>query len=493
VTGQSSDTRKARERARTCTECGTESSPDQSFCDGCGAVLGWGPGVEGSVASEDAPASGSDSGSGSGDAADDWPGTARHGSRDAADDWPGTARPGSLNAAGPDDGPGAGAPAGEPGRSAAAADAAAVWGTSGAPANRSDTDTVPRMGARSAVAPGAEPAPADQPSAGAADGSADRPRPSAAPGPQDPGAAFDPHGVAAAERARALLVPVADPQRRAPATSSIAPVLPGRPVAARPVVRAPGLAPDEDGSEACPWCGTGNRQDRHFCRRCAMTLAGRPQDPAQRPWWRRLLDFRRRPAPWAGDRPRLRWGIGRIGTWVVAAGAAALVVFGALNVGSAVQATRDHFAKRAPIAPDSVAASHSYKGHGPRLAFDEFSNTWWGPGISESGAGEWLEARFLQPTRLLNVVITPGVSSQPTDLSKSADPHRIEVRITTSKGTTSTREVTLDQGSGGQALSFRASDVTSVRFTIRSSYGVAPSKQVAIAEVEFFGRAHSGT
>ena len=196
---------------------------------------------------------------------------------------------------------------------------------------------------------------------------------------------------------------------------------------------------------------------------------------------------RRREVPWAGDRPRLRRDLGRVLTWTAGAGVLALLVAAALNVGAGVQATRDHFAKRVPVEPDSVAASRSFAGHGPRLAFDEFSNTWWGPGISQSGDGTWLEARFQQPVRLLDLVITPGVSARPTDHQKSAAPHRIEALVTTADGKTQTRDLTLDQGSGGQRRAFRVGNVTAVRFILRSAYGTGTDKQVAIAEIEFFG------
>lgn len=224
-----------------------------------------------------------------------------------------------------------------------------------------------------------------------------------------------------------------------------------------------------------------------------MPMSGRPQDDlVRRPWWRRLLDFfRRRETPWAGDRPRLGRNLGRVVTWLVGAGAAALVVVGAMHIGDGVRATQDHFAKRASVVPDSVSASHSYQGHGPKLAFDEYNNTWWGPGISESGAGEWLEAKFIQPVHLLDLVITPGESTQPADLQKSAEPHQLDVTVTTADGRTIVRHITLDQGSGGQTVSFRATKVTSVRFTVVSSYGIDKKKQVAIAEIEFFGPKHA--
>jgi hypothetical protein len=264
-------------------------------------------------------------------------------------------------------------------------------------------------------------------------------------------------------------------------------VLPGRPIPARPQVQG-FKEQHDDGGAPCPWCGTGNRPDRHFCRRCALPMAGRPEDPAQRPpWWRRLLGLGGRRVPWAGERPRLRRGLGRVLNWVVGAAVLALLVTAALNIGTAVQSVRDHFAKRAPISPDSYSASHSYAGHGPGLAFDKLNNTWWGPGQTQSGAGEWIEAGFTQPTNLLDVVITSGESTHPSDLSKSALPHLIEAVITTANGKTQSRFLTLDEASGGQVRAFRVSNVTAIRFILRSAYGASSDKQVAIAEIEFFG------
>ena len=310
------------------------------------------------------------------------------------------------------------------------------------------------------------------------------------PGPADAGltetAPTEQLEQSASDRARALLVPVADPEHRAPEASSVAPVLPARPVASRLLVKGPDPSLEDEGGTPCPWCRTGNRADRHFCRRCAMPMAGNPADAGRRPWWRRLLDYRNRPAPWAGDRPRLRRGFGRLLNWVIGAVIVGLLLTAALNAGTAVHAVGNHFAKRVLIEPGSESASHSYAGHGPQNAFDEVSNTWWGPGISGSGEGEWLQADFPQPVQLLNLVITPGVSAEPDQLSQSALPHVIQAVITTSDGRTSTRNITLDQG-GVQSRSFEASNVTSVRFVLQSAYGASASTQVAIAEIEFFG------
>jgi hypothetical protein len=105
---------------------------------------------------------------------------------------------------------------------------------------------------------------------------------------------------------------------------------------------------------------------------------------------------------------------------------------------------------------------------------------------------EWLQATFQQPVRLLNFIITSGVSADPEQESQSAHPHLIEGHITTSDGRTTTRNLTLDDDRV-QRLSFRADNVTAVRFTLRSAYGASAQKQVTIAEIEFFGPSTDGS
>ncbi|MFJ1971538.1 NADase-type glycan-binding domain-containing protein [Streptomyces sp. NPDC087903] len=318
---------------------------------------------------------------------------------------------------------------------------------------------------------------------------ATEPLPTAAPRPgQSPAAADD-----MADRARRLLVPLADPEPRPAAAPSVAPVLPGRPAAPRPqVVRAPGEELGADRGTPCPWCSTRNRPDRHFCTRCAMPMAGDGPTPGRLPWWRRL-GFGNREIPWAGDRPRLRRTFDRILTWLFGAIVLTLLIVLAFNIPKGIDATRDHFAKRAPVPPDSVSASRSYPGHKPDLVFDLLNNTWWGPGVSESGKGQWIEARFDEPTRLLDLIITPGVSTHADQNSKAALPHRIKAVITRDDGTTMTRKITLDQGAGGQRRSFRVGAVTKVRFVIESTYRASASTQVSIAEIEFFGRSSANS
>ncbi|MFD7085572.1 NADase-type glycan-binding domain-containing protein [Streptomyces sp. NPDC059918] len=417
---------------QNCPECGTRAEPGQSFCDACGAVLGWdrGAGMPG----------GPDAAPGSGPVA----APASSGVRGPA---PESGEPQSPQGAG----------------TAGSADA----------------------GGRPEAAGGAEP-------------SGPVPARPDAPSPQDTAptaavpAARAPHALSdtMSDRARSLLVPVADPQAPDPAPAAVVPVLPGRPEAERPAVRAPGGQPGIEGGPPCRWCATPNRPDRHYCVRCAMPLAetGGAAAPGRRaPWWRRLFGGRHGETPWAGDRPRLRRVFDRAGTWIALAAVVALAVLGVVYLPDGVRATQDHFAKRAPVAPDRIAASRSYAGHQPEIAFDKRSNTWWGPGVSQSGQGEWIEASFSEPARLLDLIITPGVSGRADKIGESALPHRVTATITGKDGKVTTRRLTLDQGAGGQRLPFRVGEVTKVRFTVESSHASSADKQVAIAEIEFFG------
>ncbi|MFF3485053.1 zinc ribbon domain-containing protein [Streptomyces sp. NPDC002701] len=570
MTSQTSGT--GREPARSCVECGTRAEPGQSFCDSCGAVLGWAGSPDRSAAAPvPAAASGNAGGTGTARTGQDAPAAARAatgapaGGRPAGDEphrrdghTGGTggpvgggrpeqdpaSRPHADTDAGAGTGAGTGAasgagsaagagsaqgsggtrqpeaapaqaaaplaypePAGfgstplspspSPSPSAAPSSAASGAGTSGAGTPGAGAPAAGTAGAAAGAAPagpGADVFSALSPRTAAGDDDfppdADTEPRVALGHPGGPHHPATPASASADERARSLLIPVNDPEPRAAVAPAVAPVLPGRPVANRPQVRAPGPESGPENGPPCPWCGTPNRPDRHFCGRCAMPMAGGPRPPERRTWWRRLLDFRTAETPWAGDRPRLRRGFGRLMNWVVGALVLGLIITLVVNIGDGVDATRDHFAKRAPVGPDSVRASRSYPGHSPQLAFDGLSNTWWGPGVSQSGEGEWVEARFDNPTRLLDVVITSGVSAKVEHLQESALPNRIEAQITTADGKKSTRIINLDRSAGGQRRKFRVGAVVAVRFTLRSAYAADAKKQVSIAEIELFTRSN---
>ncbi|KUO09805.1 NADase-type glycan-binding domain-containing protein [Streptomyces sp. DSM 15324] len=525
MTSQPPATGSGRDGAARCAECGTRAAPGQFFCDSCGAVLRWARRTARGGTAEDAREADEQPTEESG------PTAGRPASRSGREPAPAAGdrnppealgvpatvnsdrSPGSVHDDGPDTTPGDSAyadvvasfgeapstgtrapePDGAPPRTPASGErgpdrrepetntlASSTPDTTGPDTNAPDMnsqDDGPHTTR-----------PADD---GARTGRLDDDAPTAQPPATPPAASGVPDDTIA--RARSLLVPVADAERRTAPAPSVPAVLPGRPDTHRPQVRTPGRAPGTDGGVPCPWCGTPNRADRHFCGLCAMPQSRAPQATGPRPWWHRVLDPRNRETPRAGDRPRLRRGFGYLMTWALWAVPLTLLVTAVVNADNAVSAVRDHFAQRGPVGPDSVKASRSYPRHGPELAFDKLSNTWWGPGVNQSGAGEWIEARFDQPTQLLDVIITPGVSPRADQLAESALPRRVEAVITTADGTKESRFLTLDQAAGGQRRAFRVGEVTAVRLIVRSSYAVSADKQVAIAEIEFFGPSNSGT
>ncbi|MGW2484812.1 NADase-type glycan-binding domain-containing protein [Streptomyces sp. NPDC001571] len=291
-------------------------------------------------------------------------------------------------------------------------------------------------------------------------------------GAQDTTPVPETRAASASDAARALLVPVAEASAPAPTPETPGTVLPGRPEAARPRVRAAG--PVEETGEPCPACGTANHQHRNFCRSCATQLTPRRQDHSS--------------GPYAGQRPALhrnrkRW-IARV---LVAMAVVALVAGGIFGGPPAARAVQDHFAKRVAVHPTEWKASHSDPKHGPELAFDSYSNTWWGTGYAGDAEGTYLEATFGQPTDLLALLITPGTSKRTGQQSEQARPQEFDLIVTDTSGKQHLSHRSINDG-GVQQINVRVRDAASVRLILRSAFGAAKDKQVAIAELEFFAR-----
>jgi hypothetical protein len=313
------------------------------------------------------------------------------------------------------------------------------------------------------------------------------------PGAPDPAAsdvsATRPIASDANERGRALFVPVNDPTAAAPKGKTGAPVLPGRPEPVMPTaVRAPETETDTVvGGRACPWCATANPVDRHFCRRCAMSLdVAQASAPVYRPWWRRLFGWSGNEMPYAGERPRLRRDPGRLWRWL--AGLAVVgAVIGAVAAwgGDAVAAVEDHFASATITYANTVTASSSDRAHPVAKIHDGYNNTWWG--VAGEGVGTHVDATFAQPTNLLDVVITPGAGITQNAFTSELSPQTIDVTTTSANGGTSSSTLSLPDSPGARTFPVRGNDITKVSFTIESSYqGTASKPEVAITEIEFF-------
>ena len=300
-----------------------------------------------------------------------------------------------------------------------------------------------------------------------------------------------------AERARALLVPVAD--QTFPA-DLIAPVLPGKPDPQAPQRKSADQLEALDAGIECQWCATRNPPERHFCRRCGQRLAYAPVEARRPPWWRRVIGivlWRNRPLPFAGQRPRLRRGPGsviRVAVW--GAVVVVLIVVVVQEYKPASTNVRDHFAKPNEVSNWTIAGSHQDPDHQAKLLHDTYYDTWWGSGYSPQNTnGTSLTITFTQPANLLDMGITPGAGTAADTFGTQGAPETIDAELIPipGKGAPIKKTFTLDDQPGFQKFELRGDDIRQVVLTITSSYPPTadnPGKAVetAVSEVEFYTR-----
>lgn len=359
---------------------------------------------------------------------------------------------------------------------------------------------------RPAPEPGAPPAPAPAP----------EPAPEPAPAPAPPPAAEPPPSQRTAPSRRTAFSRRTSPSRRpapeepaaqpptpeatapptpppaatpAPATSApppdavpdpdatpIAPVRPARAVTQRPVVRPVSQEPAPEGPP-CPVCGTPNKPDRRFCRRCAAPLTA-TAPVARLPWWRTMWPLRRKVRIGSGRLLR------RLLTLFVVLGLV-LAGFLLLPAGRYVfQDVRDKLGGTAEISPQRVTASAAAPGHPASAATDSLSNKYW----AAPRLGTSLTCTFDAPFRLVAVVVHSGASTTSEEFHRHPRLTRADLLVTTSDRKVHEKKLTLNDKPGPQTLQTGISDVVSVRLVVRAAAGSAEGGPIAVGEVEFFKR-----
>ncbi|MFH8341871.1 NADase-type glycan-binding domain-containing protein [Streptomyces sp. AM6-12] len=448
---------------RACPACGASNGSDDDFCGNCGAYLGW--------SSEGAARTPVGGGNAPADEGSSPPATPEIDSR-----------PNSRTAAASSGSPAADTRSRAEERRTTRTDtdagpvqappvrgtAPTASGESGAPPARS---TPP--------APPAPPAPRTAPERAAA--TTPRTPPATPTPPASPEPRTSPPSAPAAPPPR---TPPAAPAPRAPRAPEPvepevhqpAPVLPGKPVAPRPVVR-PVERRDEVVGPPCPACGTPNPPGRRFCRRCATPL--NPQAaPAPLPWWRTVWPFRR----------RVRAGSGR---WVRVL--VILLVVLALGVGGFLllpagralfEDTRDKLAGTKAVTATRVTASAAVPGHPASNTKDGLSNRYWGA----PGPGASVTYTFGKPFRLVDLIITNGASDSPEQYATEARALQMDMEVTSSDGTVHHKSISLNDKAGPQTVQTGIDDVVRVRLVLHSVTGLTAGRHVAVAEVEFFQR-----
>ncbi|MEW1905384.1 zinc ribbon domain-containing protein [Streptomyces sp. NPDC086147] len=493
---------------RACPSCGAANDRADDFCGNCGAYLGWSDEPAGPGTASGTPSSGGTPES-TAAPADDTGGQARTRGRGSGG--------GEAGATGPDDTPAPDAPEADtpapdapasgtstpdspvpgtpvPGTSASGTPAS---GTStpdsrapGTPASgpptpdtpapdtttgrarftrirAARTSNVPPTGTEDPVRP-ADPAPAP----------ASASTPTSAPDPvPGPGTAARPPSAPTAPRTPAPRTPAAP----APVRDPILPVLPAKAVAPRPVVR-PAAVDDEGSGLPCPVCGTPNRPERKFCRRCAAELRPTPK-AAPLPWWRTVLPFRRRAR--AGSGRGVRFAV--VLAVVLALCAAGFLL---LPAGRAlVEDVRDKLGKAAPVTPVRVEASGALPGHPATNTTDGLNNKYW----AAPGAGASVTYTFRKPFRLVALIITNGASTSPEAYARQARALQVDLEVTTADGTRHVKELLLSDKPVPHTIQTGISDVRTVRLTLRSPVDLSGKRHLALAEVEFFQRSRSGS
>jgi ribosomal protein L40E len=292
-------------------------------------------------------------------------------------------------------------------------------------------------------------------------------------------------------------VPVASsgPAVRAaePAATAAEPavVQPGEQQVRRRVQAPPDDRPAAPGEVVCGSCGAGNDPQRRFCRRCGTALTAGAVT-GRLSWWRRLWGrLAGRRVYQAGDRRR-RAQPARFPGWVLVIVVVLLLCFAALGPGRpainwAVTEVEDRTSTAAPVTPTAVRASVSASGHGPEQLVDGAKNRYWAA-PSAKAVGAWVEVDLPRPARLLDLIVTTGVSSDKKEFLTQGRPQDVEVAVTDRSGHVTTSAIHLLDQPDPQRFGVKVSDAVRVRLTVRSTYGVPPAGLVAIAEVELFTR-----
>lgn len=257
---------------------------------------------------------------------------------------------------------------------------------------------------------------------------------------------------------------------------------PGDVAKRRRVEQPPDPAPADS---YCSRCGAGNLASQTFCRGCGAKLAVQPA-PRRLPWWRRMF-ARRHPVIQAGHRLRRRRRRFRASYLVLAsllAGGIALAGPFRGYVDDSMDYLRDLITR--PVPADATAkASSERKGHGARRLVDGTRDSYWAPSAGAPARGEYVVFTFEEPVDLVLLIISSGTSSQEPEFRAQARPREVELSWETDTGDGAPLRHELIDSADAQNVEVSAAQITELRMTIVSSYGVRKGRHVAIGEVEF--------
>lgn len=304
----------------------------------------------------------------------------------------------------------------------------------------------------------------------------------------------------------------------APMTETAAkPVAPEQPAVVSPTEQAPkqrsflGTMPPsrklQPGDKVCGDCGEGNNPNRRFCSRCGASLDEAVVVKAK--WWRKLLPRRRNRVVEAGMRPGrrgMRGGrgggspvlrvIGTIFRTVVKIGGVVVLIGGIVyasyapfrtwvntNVNTVEQKVLGKVHPQlAQIHAFSTKASAEVTGHPGTMADDGFTNTYWEAPDNVASQQPLLTLTFDHAVTIQRIILTSGSSDNFQAVDRPETLHLVyntgQVEDITAKDTPAAQTLTVNHGAG----------VTSMTIQVTGFFRSAGSTQMAITEIEFFGK-----
>jgi ribosomal protein L40E len=260
----------------------------------------------------------------------------------------------------------------------------------------------------------------------------------------------------------------------------------------------------EPGELICDQCGSGNRAEANFCRRCGASLEG--ASVARRPpWWRRLFTRTRRTYA-AGERRRgaraqAKTGVARVrsGFFQVMQVLAVLSILGIVSVGvwrgDLIDRGRDAlhrgrvalFPHYESVLPNAFRATSSLRHHHAGAAFDDVRTTFWAEGAPGNGRGQKLIARFDRLVDVSRVGVYLGDQSKPQNFAKQPVPHRLRLAFFDRHGRRIASKVLfLAETPDFQRFSVDAPNTTRMVATIVSVFQSAHGHSAAITEITVF-------
>jgi hypothetical protein len=263
----------------------------------------------------------------------------------------------------------------------------------------------------------------------------------------------------------------------------------------------------EPGDKVCGDCGEGNNPNRRFCSRCGASLDEAVIVKAK--WWRKLLPRRRNRVVEAGARPGRRGMRGGRG-----GGSPVMRVIGTIFrtlmklvgvlvlVGGIVYASYAPFrtwtnsqvsgiqAKVLGTVNPQLAQIHAFStkayaevsGHTGAMVDDGFLNTYWQAPDNVPTQQPLLTLTFDHKVTISRIGLHSGSSDNFQSVDRPASFHLVfntgQVEDISMKDTPDLQTLTVKHGA----------NVTSMTIQVTGVYRTAGATQMAIAEIEFFGK-----